>query len=76
MLQLKQQVESLLQRTDSILSRSSGQSASVHKSLAEAPLQRYVGQELAAGQPQLQSTSCSLVVHHSRVVLVIQQEHA
>jgi hypothetical protein len=40
MLQLKQQVESLLQRTDSILSRSSGHSASNHKSLAESPLQR------------------------------------
>ncbi|WIA11303.1 hypothetical protein OEZ85_011426 [Tetradesmus obliquus] len=38
--ELKHQVESLLQRTDSILSRSSGQSASIQKSLADAPLQR------------------------------------
>ncbi|WIA31383.1 hypothetical protein OEZ86_002282 [Tetradesmus obliquus] len=38
--ELKHQVESLLQRTDSILSRSSGQSASIQKSLTDAPLQR------------------------------------
>lgn len=55
-LQLKHQVESLLQRTDSMLSRSSGRS-SLHRSISNTPLHRYdTKQNLAAEKQHHQRT--------------------